>query len=233
MPGYSTTFARASTQYLTNTSPSGLVTGNGSRSVFGWVKFTTVPSNQNYFLCDYTNGGTRGFAPFVTQSGGGSVKFALSDYVASNPTNITVSADVWYFWAVTHDGTNTRLYWDGSLINTTARTLVMASAPTVMRVATAANNTSDLTNGKLFGVGWTSDAKTQGELDAIQLLAGSELNSINITNLISVLCVTNDFNDVTGTNNMTAVNSPSQTTDIPVTDPPVSSFRNFLGFAGI
>jgi hypothetical protein len=227
MAGYSTTFTRASTQYLTDTSPSGLVTGNGSRTVFGWVKFTTVPANQNYFLCDYTNGGTRGFAPFVTQSGGGSVKFALSDYVSSNPTDITVSADVWYFWAVTHDGTNTRLYWNGSLINTTARTLAMATAPTVMRVATAANNTTDLTNGKIFGVGWTSDAKTQGELDAIQLLSSSQINGTNISNLITALCVTNDFNDVTGTNNMTAVNSPTQTTDVPVADPTTNTTNFF------
>lgn len=218
MAGYSTTLSRASTQYLTKSTPLGLVTGNGSRSVFGWVKFTTLPANQNFFFCDYTNGGTRGFAPFVTQSGGGSVKFALSDYVSSNPTDITPSTGVWYFWAVTHDGTNTRLYWDGSLINTTARTLSMSTAPTALRIGVNANGTSELTNGKLFGVGWTSDVKSLADLDAIQLLSSAELNGTNISNLISMHCVTNDFDDVTGTNDMTAINSPSQTTDVPVAD---------------
>ena len=221
----STKFVRASTQYLTKTTPSGLVTGNNSRTSFGWIKFTTLPSaSTNYFLSDYTDG-SRGFAPFVTNDSG-TYKFALSDYASSNPTTITPSTGVWYFWAVTHDGTNTRLYWDGSLINTTARTLSMGT-PTTMRVASAANNTTNTVNGQLFGVGFTSDTKSQGDLDAIELLSSSEINGTNITNLISAFCVVEDFDDVTGTNDMTAVNSPTFESDVPVEDP-VTNTTNFF-----
>jgi len=113
-----------STQYISKTGPTGFNRGTDPRTIAGWVYVTDTADVKvpfAYGLCGASNGG-KAFGVYLDAAetinfwGCGSSDFS---------TGVTVTPGAWTHLAVTYDGTNVRVYKNGTQAGpTTARSLI-------------------------------------------------------------------------------------------------------------
>lgn len=88
--------------------------GTGNYTVEGWFYFDSVAATTNLF--DFRAGAGSDVAPVVYIDAGGELRFY--SYSADRITGTTLTTGQWYHIAVSRDGSNTRLFLDGTLEGT-------------------------------------------------------------------------------------------------------------------
>ena len=88
--------------------------GTGNYTVEGWFYFDSVAATTNLF--DFRAGAGSDVAPLVYIDAGGELRFY--SYSADRITGTTLTTGQWYHIAVSRDGSNTRLFLDGTLEGT-------------------------------------------------------------------------------------------------------------------
>lgn len=114
--GGAASFASASSQYF-STSGNIDISGNGARSVSLWVK-TSTAGRMKYvgWGADSTN------AAFILCSDGSSEFYVIAYGANDIKTTYVMNTGAWIHVVVTHDGTTTRLYFNGQFHSSYART---------------------------------------------------------------------------------------------------------------
>lgn len=109
-------FTAASSQYFSTSGNIG-ISGNGARSVVFWVKSSTAARME---YVGWGAGSTN--AAFVLGSDSSSEFYVIAYGANDINTTYPMNTGSWIHVAVTHDGTNTRLYFNGQYHSTYART---------------------------------------------------------------------------------------------------------------
>jgi hypothetical protein len=118
MYGDALSFSYASpAPYVKSSTTIGLPTGSSSRTVCGWVQINNVTTNTGLFGYGTTATGEM-FGIGVYQN-----HIYFQGYFADVSGTTTLSANTWYFLAVTYDGSTIRVYVNGALDNSRTESL--------------------------------------------------------------------------------------------------------------
>lgn len=157
--GKSRSFASSSTQhfYCGNSTCANLQIANQAFTMMAWVNASTVPASASSYgiMRKYaTSGNQRQYALLLTGTGSSQFKFAT--YLSTSGTAATVNmssttttyvGSTWYHAAVVYNGTDVRIYVNGSLDCTPASmtgNLYDGTAP--FRIGTETNSSETVTN---------------------------------------------------------------------------------------
>lgn len=156
--GKSRSFASASEQrfYCDNSTCANLQIANQAFTMMAWVNVSTVPASASSYgiMRKYaTMNNQRQYALLLTGTGSSQFKFSTylstsgTSAVALSSTTTTYVASTWYHVAVVYNGTDVRIYVNGSLDCTPASmtgNLYNGTAP--YRIGTETNSSEQITN---------------------------------------------------------------------------------------
>ena len=199
-----------STQYLQIANPKDIPLGNASRTVLAWIKWNDAPPgalHQNIFA--YGSWGTyAGTFFFERKSDTG--KLYLTGYFTELVGNTVIAPDIRYLVAVTHDGTTSKFYVNGSedgSATITHNTIMNAEG---IKIGDAPGN--DGNHGKFNGlideVTVFNRALSQQEIAAVYGAAGGGVCPCapSPAGLVSQWKAEGNANDFVGNNNGNLVN---------------------------
>lgn len=151
-----------------NSPNTSLPTGNGAMTFGVWFKFSSNPASQQELMSYGTNAGSHFFIQLDLTTGGA----VAADCGAGTVTSAALSTGVWHFAVLTWDGTNLKLYVDGTLIGSaTPGAQTIAASGNFLRVG--ANVISTPTQ---FFAGSIDEA----------FFVSSALTATNISNLYTI-----------------------------------------------
>lgn len=181
-------------------------TGTAPRTLSLWAKANDVTTGVYRWAASFGSAGVSG-AMFIGQNGttldGGGYG---SDITVANFWKV----NVWHHLCLTYDGTTAKLYADGTLLTSAAKTwsLVLANASIGRQV-----NGGEYWNGSVDDVRIYNKALSASE---VQTLAAGTVATTppNTSGLVGEWNLENNANDISGSGiNGTAVNGPVYTTD--------------------
>ena len=106
--------------YINCGNPTALqITGN--LSISAWVKFDNATAASDWFVAKDDNGGGAGRSYMLNRLNTGKIRFAIQrSSLKSVQSSTVLSSDTWYHVVGVNDGTDLKVYINGSLDNTTA-----------------------------------------------------------------------------------------------------------------
>ena len=165
-----------------------------------WVNFTDGAGAEQAIR---KWGSNRGIA--IGTSGDVTNKFRFQASNSSSEkyvdSSTTVVANTWYHLTGTADGSNIKLYVNGSLENTVSSTITLDTASDNLYIG---GFSSVKLNGKIANFGIWNRALSASEIESIYWRGQyADLKGTELTNLVSWYNLSADANDSTGTNNGT------------------------------
>jgi hypothetical protein len=156
--------------------------GSSQRTISVWVKLNTLNPNNFNFIYHYgANGTGNGFY----LNGSNAVHFPLS------PSNHTVSAsnliNIWYHYVVMFDGTNSKIYRNGDLINSTPKTLNTVTNPiaNLFRLGLTESGGAGFFNGAIDDLKIYNYALSQAEVTSL-FMNNSLVTPVNLPSISSI-----------------------------------------------
>jgi len=199
-----------STQFAENTSPTGLPTGAGNRTLEAWVMLETLPTGGSTVYFIDMGGGAVNNSEFnlaITESSG--AYYGFCDYynrATTGTVDLKPKVGEWTFWSLTYDGTDLRYYKNGVLMDTVADGGTVNTSNSVVGVSGRTNNVDEgKIDGAIRAVRVFTDIRTQSEI----LSDALETGSVSDANLAAEWLFNNAYTDGSGNGNtLTASGSP-------------------------
>ncbi len=114
------------TNDFVSASTSGFNTGTSSRTIAGWIRADTSSTTRVPFAYGDCTSASKAFGLYLSTA---NVLNFWGCAAADFSTSTTLTANTWYHVGATYDGTNVRVYVNGSQVgSTTARTLASSTA---------------------------------------------------------------------------------------------------------
>ena len=211
-------FGESESANITNGNQIGLGL-TGDFTIEAWVKLESMPTATVDICAKYGTSGLRGYRFFYTTTGGAQLGIAISNDGTSTEEILkaqTLSNGVWYHIAVAWDASasTAEFFVNGASIGTSVGAKTAIASVATHFVVGSNSLGSNLYDGLIDELRVWNDLRTSTEIaDNYDVeLVGHEAN------LQGYWKFNNDYTDETAnTNDLTAVNSPTFSTDVPFT----------------
>ncbi len=223
---YSLSLSSASTQYASLSNPVGLPTGSSARTIEAWIK-TSDTSQQFFFDMGADNSSFGQFALSVAPFDGNKIGVQLSGGNVFYDA-IGVTDGNWHHLAFSYPAglgiASGMAYMDGVALSQVSSNDQTPNTTSDRVTIGATVNGSASFDGKIDDVRVWNSARTQSEIqsDMTSELTGSESGLVGYWNF------NNSYSDLTSNgNNLTAVNSPMFSSDVPFPGTPAPAISSF------
>ncbi len=136
----------------------GLPYGSAARTIAFWVKLNVVNAQYNFIYCYGTEANPDGI--FVKPNE--ARRFVPNQTVAS-----THSANVWYHYVLTYDGTSSKIYKDGALISTAAVTKNTVNNSNIFKLGLTEGGGANWFNGAIDDLKIYNVALTEQQVETL------------------------------------------------------------------
>lgn len=158
----------------------GLSYGATARTISVWAKFNSIQSGFNFIYHYGTNGSGNGL--FVNPTTITHFPMSPNHSVAA-----TTVIDTWYHYVIVYDGVNSKIYRNGTLLNSTPKTLNTGTNSNIFRLGLTetgaqGNFHGQLDDLKIYGSA-LSDAQVSNLYNYNSLLVNASISSINSTSI--------------------------------------------------
>ena len=197
-----------------------LITGSADFGVSCWVKFHSITAGATGVVGNFQTGITPQAGWAIAHQSGTPFQF-WADGTANSQGGMaqattTPIAHKWYHVVGTYDGSNVKIYVNGTLENTVAYTSTPLSTASNFQIGRWYGNYNDYyTNGVIDQVRIFDSAPTQTEVTALYNESAANNNTLNFpagADCIAAFTLNNTPNSVLNEADLSTVNFPSGTT---------------------